>query len=96
MRTETCCEVVTNNNNKTYSCDCWCIFLSDSYVYVTQQDEPYSDKIRRSAKIMLNALFNSVYCELENKPSSHSDHSIPTDLVTSVGNCIAVTAMAIL
>jgi hypothetical protein len=34
MRTETCCEVVTNNNNnKTYCCDCWCIVLSDSYVF---------------------------------------------------------------
>jgi hypothetical protein len=31
--TLTCCEVViNNNNNKTYSCDCWCIVLSDCYV----------------------------------------------------------------
>jgi hypothetical protein len=33
VRTETCCEVVTNNINKTYSYDCWCIVLSDPYVY---------------------------------------------------------------
>jgi hypothetical protein len=43
VRTETCCEVVTNNTNKTYSCDCWCIVWSDSYVYVTQQDALYRD-----------------------------------------------------
>jgi hypothetical protein len=43
MRTETCCEVVTNNINKTYSCDRWCIVLSYSYTVVEAQQSDYSN-----------------------------------------------------
>jgi hypothetical protein len=36
MEAQTCCEVVTNNNNKTYSCDCWCIVLNDSFSSINE------------------------------------------------------------